>query len=192
MIHTKIWNPISHILAPPSIDSSQTTFQESLGNITTSVAAATQHTAGDNIGITSSTCMVWRIPQWAIPNVQCHPYLVSFLFIPSLYLSFLIRRSFLFSSQYWVWWSHLTHFPTGLYISYQDLNALATYHSENKKVIIPDRAELCGEFLGFQLLLCVHLCTKQCLWRGRMKIKVEIQTYILSAESCVYYITHRT
>ena len=53
---------------------------------------------GGNIGITSSTCMVWRITQWAIPYVQYHPYLVSFLFIPSLYPSFLIRRIFLFSS----------------------------------------------------------------------------------------------
>ena len=92
MINNKIWNPISHILAPPSMrHSSQTTFQESLGNMTTS-----QPTAGGNIGITSSTCMVWRIPQWAIPNVQCHPYLVSFLFIPSLYPSFLIWRIFYF------------------------------------------------------------------------------------------------
>ena len=48
-----------HILAPPSMrHSSQRTFQESLGNMTTNVAAATQPTAGGNIGITSSTCMV--------------------------------------------------------------------------------------------------------------------------------------
>ena len=53
MINTKIRNPISHILAPLSMrHSSQITFQESLGNMTTSVAAATQPTASGNIGIT--------------------------------------------------------------------------------------------------------------------------------------------
>ena len=59
-----------------------------------------QYTAGDNIGITSSTCIqalhseYFHYVQWLIP----HPYLVSFLFIPSLYSLLFNSKNFSFSS----------------------------------------------------------------------------------------------
>ena len=65
--------------------------------------------SSDNIGITSSTCRHCTLSN----SITCsdfipHPYLVSFLFIPSLYPLLFNSKNFLFSS------SHIPSCLTGI------------------------------------------------------------------------------
>ena len=90
LYNIKLWN---HILVSSSMRQLVDNVPGILGEY--DYQCCSSHPTHSRREYNSSTCMVWSISQWAIPNAQYHLYLVSFLLYHPYIPHCLIRIFFL-------------------------------------------------------------------------------------------------